>query len=85
MTARSVHVYAVLDPNHLEQVRTRFAGQRTLEALARPVFVYEPNRTALFDLSSSPAPDRPLVVIERDPGGRTACDPPLEGPLLVLH
>lgn len=85
LTARGVRVYAVLDPNHLEQVRTRFAGQRALAALERPVFLYEPNRTALYDLSSPPGPGQSLLVVERDPGGRAACDPPSAEAHLVLH
>jgi hypothetical protein len=85
LTSRGAHVYAVLDANHLEQVRTRFAGQRTLDALERPVFVYEPNRTALYDLSSPPGPEHTLLLIERAPAGRPACDPPSDGAPLVLR
>jgi hypothetical protein len=85
LTRRGVHVYAVLDPAHLADVRRRFAGQRTLAALDRPVLLYEPNRTTLFDLSSPPPPERSLILVERDPGGRVACDPPAARAPLILR
>jgi 4-amino-4-deoxy-L-arabinose transferase-like glycosyltransferase len=85
LTRHGVHVYAVLDPAHLADVRRRFAGQRTLAALDRPVLLYEPNRTTLFDLSSPPPPERSLILVERDPGGRAACDPPAARRPLILR
>ena len=85
LTERGVHVYAVLDPAHEAAVRRRFAGQRTLDALDRPVVLYEPNRTALFDLSTPPPPQQRLILVERDPGGRPACDPPVAWAPLILR
>lgn len=82
---RGVHTYAVLDPAHAEQFRRRFAGQTSLAALDRPVFLYEPARTALFDLSTPPEPARSLILYERDPGGRAACDPPAAPTPIVLR
>ncbi len=82
---RGVHVYAVLDPNHLEQCRRRFAGQATLAALDRPVFLYEPARTALYDLTTPPPPEQSFILYERDPGGRPPCDPPVDSTPIVLR
>jgi hypothetical protein len=82
---RGVHVYAVLDPNHLEQCRRRFAGQATLAAFDRPIFLYEPASTALYDLTTPPSPEQPLILYERDPGGRAPCDPPVESTPIVLR
>jgi dolichyl-phosphate-mannose-protein mannosyltransferase len=82
---RGVHVYAVLDPNHVAQCRRRFEGQSTLAALDHPVFLYEPARTALYDLTTPPAPERPLILYEEDPGGRPPCDPPVDSTPIVLR
>jgi dolichyl-phosphate-mannose-protein mannosyltransferase len=82
---RGVHVYAVLDPNHREQCRRRFAGQATLAALDRPVFVYEPARTALYDLTTPPPPEQSFILYEQDPGGRPSCDPPVDSTPIVLR
>jgi dolichyl-phosphate-mannose-protein mannosyltransferase len=82
---RGVHVYAVLDPNHLEQCRRRFAGQATLAALEHPVFLYEPARTALYDLTTPPPPDQSLILYAEDPGGRPPCDPPVDSTPIVLR
>jgi len=82
---RGVHVYAVLDPNHLEQCRRRFAGQATLAALDRPVFLYEPARTSLYDLTTPPRPEQSLILYEHDPGGRPPCDPPVAPTVLRLN
>jgi dolichyl-phosphate-mannose-protein mannosyltransferase len=82
---RGVHVYAVLDPNHREQCLRRFAGQATLTALDRPVFVYEPARTALYDLTTPPPPQQSFILYDRDPGGRPACDPPVDSTPIVLR
>src|SRR4051812_27091176 len=82
---RGVHVYAVLDPNHREQCLRRFAGQAALAALDRPVFIYDPARTALYDLTTPPPPQQSFVLYDRDPGGRPPCDPPVESTPVVLH
>jgi hypothetical protein len=85
LRGRGVHVYAVLDPNHREQCLRRFAGQATLAALDRPVFVYEPARTALYDLTTPPPPEQSFILYERDPGGRPPCDPPVDPTPIVLR
>jgi hypothetical protein len=82
---RGVHVYAVLDPNHLEQCRRRFAGQATLAGFDRPVFLYEPASTALYDLTRPPPPEQPLILYKQDPGGRPPCDPPVDPTPIVLR
>jgi len=82
---RGVHVYAVLDPGHREQCQRRFAGQATLAALDRPVFIYEPANTALYDLTTPPPPEQSFILYDRDPGGRPACDPPVEPTPIVLR
>ena len=82
---RGVHVYAVLDPNHRDQCLRRFEGQATLAALEHPVFLYEPARTALYDLTTPPPPEQPFVLYERDPGGRPPCDPPVASTPIVLR
>lgn len=82
---RGVHVYAVLDPNHREQCLRRFAGQSTLAALEHPIFLYEPVRTALYDLTTPPPPEQPFILYERDPGGRPPCDPPMDATPIVLR
>jgi hypothetical protein len=82
---RGVHVYAVLDPNHVEQCRRRFDGQATLAALDHPVFIYEPVRTALYDLTTPPSPDQSFILYERDPGGRPPCDPPVDPTPIVFR
>ena len=85
LAERGVHVYAVLDPNHVEQCRRRFAGQKTLAALDRPVFLYEPARTALYDLTTPPERSQSLILYEADPGGRAACDPPATATPITLR
>jgi hypothetical protein len=82
---RGVHVYAALDPNHREQCLRRFAGQATLAALDRPVFIYEPANTALYDLTTPPPPEQSFILYDRDPGGRPACDPPVDSTPIVLR
>ncbi len=82
---RGVHVYAVLDPNHREQCVRRFAGQAALAALDRPVFIYDPARTALYDLTTPPPPQQSFILYDRDPGGRPPCDPPVESTPIVLR
>ncbi len=82
---RGVHVYAVLDPNHREQCLRRFAGQATLAALDRPVFIYEPANTALYDLTTPPPPEQSFILYDRDPGGRPPCDPPVDSTPIVLR
>jgi hypothetical protein len=85
LRGRGVHVYAVLDPNHREQCLRRFAGQATLAALDRPVFVYDPARTALYDLTTPPPPEQSFILYDRDPGGRPPCDPPVDSTPIVLR
>jgi hypothetical protein len=85
LRGRGVHVYAVLDPNHREQCLRRFAGQATLAALDRPVFIYEPARTALYDLTTPPPPEQSFILYDRDPGGRPPCDPPVDPTPIVLR
>jgi hypothetical protein len=63
----------------------RFAGQAALAALDRPVFIYDPARTALYDLTTPPAPQQSFILYDRDPGGRPPCDPPVESTPVVLH
>jgi hypothetical protein len=82
---RGVHVYAVLDPNHREQCLRRFAGQTTLAALDHAVFLYEPDRTALYDLTTPASPDQSFILYDGDPGGRPPCDPPLDATPIVLR
>ena len=85
LRGRGVHVYAVLDPNHREQCLRRFAGQATLAALDRPVFLYDPASTALYDLTTPPPPEQSFILYDRDPGGRPPCDPPVESTPIVLR
>jgi len=82
---RGVHVYAVLDPNHVEQCRRRFAGQAALAALDHPIFLYEPASTSLYDLTTPPPREQSLIVYDRDPGGRPPCDPPVDSTPIVLR
>ncbi len=85
LRGRGVHVYAVLDPNHREQCLRRFTGQATLAALDHPVFIYEPARTALYDLTTPPPPEQSFILYDRDPGGRPPCDPPVDSTPIVLR
>jgi hypothetical protein len=85
LTERGVHVYAVLDPRHVAECRRRFAGQQVLSALDRPVLVYEPAETALFDLSTPPAAGSKPIVITRAFEDVPGCDPPLPLAPLVLR
>jgi len=82
---RGVHVYAVLDPNHREQCLRRFAGQAALAALDRPVFIFEPARTALYDLTTPPPAEQSFILYGEDPGGRPPCDPPINSTPIVLR
>jgi hypothetical protein len=82
---RGVHVYAALDPNHREQCLRRFAGQTTLAALDRPIFIYEPANTALYDLTTPPPREQSFILYDRDPGGRPPCDPPVDSTPIVLR
>jgi hypothetical protein len=82
---RGVHVYAVLDSNHREQCLRRFAGQATLAALDRPIFLYEPASTALYDLTTPPPREQSFILYDRDPGGRPRCDPPADSTPIVLR
>jgi hypothetical protein len=79
---RGVRVYAVLDERETAEAKQRFAGQQRATAFDRPVLVYAPAGTALFDLSAVPSPSsKPLIITDAFPD-LPGCDPPqtrLEG------
>lgn len=77
MTERGVHVYAVLDERQAGECRRRFAGQQTAAAFDRPVLVYEPAGTALFDLSTPPDAGSGPIVITTAFDDVPGCDPPV--------
>jgi hypothetical protein len=85
MTERGVHVYAVLDERQAGECKRRFAGQRTAAAFDRPVLVYEPAGTALFDLSTPPETGSRPIVITRAFADVPGCDPPVPLPPLVVR
>lgn len=66
MTARGVHVYALLEDVEVDEMKARFKGQKLLDALDRPILVYRgPADIRLCDLSSPPPPDtRPQIYTE---------------------
>ena len=82
LTTRGVRVYAVLDRRQAEEVRARFSTQRAATALDRPVLIYEPAGTALFELSQPREPVLPPTVITAPFQDAPHCDPPV--PLLPL-
>jgi hypothetical protein len=63
---KGIHVYALLEESEVEQFRSWFANQTTLDRLSYPVFEYrtDPTTIRLFDLSD-PSPRQPMVVVER--------------------
>ena len=81
---RGVHVYAVLDEREAREARERFAGQRMTSALDRPVLIYQPAGTALFDLSDPLDPSRQPVVVADALPDLSGCDPPVEAPPPLL-
>jgi hypothetical protein len=85
LTERGVHVYAVLDEFHAAECKRRFAGQRLAAAFDRPVLVYEPAGTALFDLSTPPDAGNEPIVISKAFDDVPGCDPPFKLPPLVLR
>ncbi len=85
MTERGVHVYAVLDEFHAAECKRRFAGQRLTAAFDRPVLVYEPAGTALFDLSTPPDAGSKPIVISKAFDDVPGCDPPYKLAPLVLR
>ena len=85
MTEHGVRVYAILDERHASDMRERFAGQALAGALVRPVFVYKPASTSLFDLSHPNDPARSTLLITRAPDERPGCDPALPLRPLAIH
>jgi hypothetical protein len=84
LTARGVHVYAVLDAREAAEAQARFASQRRATAFERPVLIYEPAATALFDLSNpGEAPAEPLRRAE-PPVDAADCHPPVSAGSLVI-
>jgi Dolichyl-phosphate-mannose-protein mannosyltransferase len=77
MTARGVHVYAVLDERQAAECKRRFSSQRLAAAFDRPILIYEPAGTALFDLSQPPDPAATPVRITTAFEDRPGCDPPV--------
>ena len=76
--------YAFSPSGRRSSARAGF-GQRTAAAFDRPVLVYEPAGTALFDLSAPPeAGSRPIVVTRAFPDV-AGCDPPVPLAPLVLR
>jgi hypothetical protein len=84
LTARGIHVYAVLDQRQVAECKRRFAGQQTTAAFDHAVLIYEPAGTALFDLSAARVTGSPIVISEALPD-LPGCDPPVRVPLLVLR
>jgi len=83
MQDRGVRVYAVLDERETREAKQRFAGQQRAAAFDRPVLVYAPAGTALFDLSAVPAPSsKPLIITEALPD-LPGCDRPVPGPTVL--
>jgi hypothetical protein len=66
MTARGVHVYALLEDTEVDEMKARFKGQSALDALDRPILVYHgPADIKLCDLSSPPPQDtKPQIYTE---------------------
>jgi hypothetical protein len=84
LTARGVHVYAVLDRRQAEEAKARFSTQRTAVGFDRPFLVYEPAGTALMDLSELRDPLlAPAVITEPFPDA-PHCDPPVPLEPLIL-
>lgn len=57
MTAHGAHVYALLEDIEVDEMKARFRGEKTIEALDRPILVYRgPADITLYDLSAPPPP-----------------------------
>ena len=69
LAARGRRVFALMDARETAEFKQKFAGQRTLAAFDRPVFVYEPAAVSLVDLSrpADAATARPSVIKEAPP------------------
>jgi hypothetical protein len=74
---RGVHFYAVLDRRQADEVKARFSTQHTATALDRPLLIYEPAGTALFDLSQPRDAALPPDVIKDPFPDAPHCDPPV--------
>jgi hypothetical protein len=87
MSARDVHVYAALESGEVEDFRRRFAGERLVAALDRPIVVYEPlpnGRTvSVYDLSA-PAIDGPPQQIRTVDFAALRSVPPSPPPTLTF-
>ena len=84
LTARGVHVYALLDRRQAEEAKARFSTQRRAIAFDRPFLIYDPAGTALFDLSEARDPAQPAEVITTAFPDAPGCDPPaLLAPLVL--
>jgi hypothetical protein len=84
LTARGVHVYAVLEDWELPEFEHRFAGAAALSALQQPIAIYkDPGRTVILDLSSPPSgPIEPVVLTGLEHPWSAA--PPAAPPRFVL-
>lgn len=82
--ARGVHVYAVLDDWEVEVFRNRFAGQRRVRQIERPIVTYRGAVvTHFYDLLAPPADGRPVEErVDRFEGPRVP--PPGSPPLFDL-
>jgi 4-amino-4-deoxy-L-arabinose transferase-like glycosyltransferase len=72
--ARGVRVYAVLDEREAAEAKNRFASQRLSAVFSRPLLVYQPASTSLYDLSAR-THTSPIVIAEALPD-LPGCDPP---------
>jgi hypothetical protein len=79
---RGIHVYALLEESEVDQFRSWFANQTTLDRLSYPVFEYRtaPTTIRLFDLSD-PRPRQATIVVERYDHMRCLPPVPLVNPL----
>jgi hypothetical protein len=76
MTARGVHVYALLDAGEMAEFKRRFATQHLASALNRPLLIYEPVGATLHNLSQSSTGSSPVIVVSEPPSDVPGCDPP---------
>jgi hypothetical protein len=84
MKDRGIHTYALLDEREIAEFQQKYAGQHTLTRLERPLLVYLPAATSLFDLTNADAQVQQTFisrVAPKEPG----CDPPGDAPMLVLR
>lgn len=71
LEARGAPAYLVADDWELPAIRKRFGSQRTLERLARPIFVYSgASRVFVFDLGGSPPAGAPETIVDDFRGPR---------------